>query len=100
MSDDRHDAIRARAYHLWEKEGRPHGRDEHHWHEASRGEEGAPDDALTTDAVGMAVESGADETSAKPVKKPRAAKPKPAAADEAAAKPAKTAKPRSPKASR
>ena len=34
MTDD--DAIRTRAYQLWEEEGRPDGCDEHHWHEASR----------------------------------------------------------------
>jgi hypothetical protein len=28
--------IRARAYHIWEQEGRPHGRDEQHWQEAER----------------------------------------------------------------
>lgn len=25
------DAIRERAYHIWEREGRPHGRDFEHW---------------------------------------------------------------------
>ncbi len=33
--------LRRRAYELWEREGRPHGRHEHHWHlareEAARG---------------------------------------------------------------
>ena len=29
LSDD---AIRQRAYFLWEKDGRPEGRDEHYWH--------------------------------------------------------------------
>lgn len=28
--------IRARAYYIWEQEGRPHGRDQHHWQEAER----------------------------------------------------------------
>ena len=25
------DAVRERAYHIWEREGRPHGRDFEHW---------------------------------------------------------------------
>ncbi len=28
-------AIRERAYHMWEKEGRPHGRDDEFWERAS-----------------------------------------------------------------
>jgi hypothetical protein len=28
--------IRLRAYHIWEQEGRPHGRDAEHWREAER----------------------------------------------------------------
>lgn len=100
MSDDRHDAISTRAYQIWEKEGRPHGRDEHHWHEASRGTEDATDGALTTDTAGMAVESGADEAPGKPVKKPRAAKAKPVAVDDTATKSVKAAKPRAPKSAR
>jgi hypothetical protein len=28
--------IRVRAYQIWEQEGRPHGRDREHWHEAER----------------------------------------------------------------
>jgi hypothetical protein len=34
MSDDK--AISERAYHIWEAEGRPHGRDREHWERASR----------------------------------------------------------------
>jgi hypothetical protein len=30
------DAIRRRAYALWETDGRPHGRDEEYWHRAER----------------------------------------------------------------
>jgi Protein of unknown function (DUF2934) len=29
-----HETIRARAYESWEQEGRPHGRDREHWHQA------------------------------------------------------------------
>jgi hypothetical protein len=28
--------IRNRAYEIWEREGRPHGRDREHWHQARR----------------------------------------------------------------
>jgi Protein of unknown function (DUF2934) len=31
MSVDRDERIRQRAYEIWEREGRPHGRDEEHW---------------------------------------------------------------------
>jgi hypothetical protein len=34
MADEK--AIRERAYHIWEEEGRPHGRDREHWERASR----------------------------------------------------------------
>ena len=34
MADEK--AIRERAYHIWEAEGRPHGRDREHWERASR----------------------------------------------------------------
>jgi hypothetical protein len=31
---DYHARIRARAYEIWEEEGRPHGRDREHWQQA------------------------------------------------------------------
>jgi hypothetical protein len=36
MGDDREHRIRERAYRLWESEGRPEGRHEHHWTQASQ----------------------------------------------------------------
>ncbi len=36
MADDREHRIRERAYRLWEQEGRPEGRHEHHWTQASQ----------------------------------------------------------------
>lgn len=33
--DGSEDGIRKRAYALWEQEGRPEGRDQHHWEQAS-----------------------------------------------------------------
>ncbi|MDR3526482.1 MAG: DUF2934 domain-containing protein [Rhizomicrobium sp.] len=31
ISDDIHKAIALRAYHIWEREGRPHDREQAHW---------------------------------------------------------------------
>jgi hypothetical protein len=36
--DEREDRIRQRAYGIWEREGRPEGRDRDHWQEAERGD--------------------------------------------------------------
>lgn len=36
MPTGREQAVRERAYHLWEEEGRPEGRADAHWHEARR----------------------------------------------------------------
>jgi hypothetical protein len=36
MNADREQRIAARAYQLWEEEGRPHGSHERHWEQASR----------------------------------------------------------------
>ena len=78
MSDDRHDAIRTRAYQLWEEEGRPHGRDEHHWHAASQGASGDASEPATS-AAGD--EAGGDLTEelqagSPPARKSRTTKPK------------------------
>jgi len=34
MGEIPEEAIRMRAYHIWEREGRPHGRDHEHWVQA------------------------------------------------------------------
>lgn len=39
---DRDAEVRDRAYHLWEKAGRPNGREHEFWAEASREIEGEP----------------------------------------------------------
>ena len=39
---DRDEEVRDRAYHLWEKAGRPIGREHEFWAEASREIEGEP----------------------------------------------------------
>jgi hypothetical protein len=36
MNGKRDEKIRNRAYGIWEREGRPQGRHEHHWHQAIR----------------------------------------------------------------
>ena len=36
MSEDRESRIHKRAHELWEQEGRPEGRHDHHWRQASR----------------------------------------------------------------
>jgi hypothetical protein len=36
MMMDRDMRIRRRAYEIWEREGRPHGREQDHWHQARR----------------------------------------------------------------
>jgi hypothetical protein len=46
----RDERVRIRAYHLWERDGRPHGRNDHYWDmalqqiraEADAGRDGAP----------------------------------------------------------
>ena len=40
---DREEKIRQRAYSIWEQEGHPHGRAEHHWQRAAREVEGQPE---------------------------------------------------------
>ena len=55
MEPQQEDTIRARAYQLWEQEGRPEGRHAEHWATAEResrqdgDEAGAPSDDLETD---------------------------------------------------
>ena len=34
MTSDKFEAVRQRAYEIWERKGRPEGRDDEHWHEA------------------------------------------------------------------
>lgn len=35
MDHDLEHRVRERAYQIWEQEGRPHGRDAHHWQQAA-----------------------------------------------------------------
>ena len=43
METDRKDLIKQRAYAIWEREGRPHGKHEEHWREASEEMHGLED---------------------------------------------------------
>jgi hypothetical protein len=44
MKTDRHDdLIKQRAYAIWEKEGRPHGKHDEHWRQASEEMHGLED---------------------------------------------------------
>jgi hypothetical protein len=70
--------IRQRAHAIWEREGRPHGRDQEHWDQAEK--EVVAEDAAPAEPVKQ-----------KAPAKPRTAKPNAAAAE----KPARAAKPRS-----
>lgn len=71
MSDDRHEVIRARAHQLWEDEGRPEGREDAHWLQASRDiDEASEEAALSTEPAVTATEAEA------PVRKPRDGKAK------------------------
>ena len=59
--EGREKRIAERAHHLWEREGRPHGRDRDHWEEARRQidiEDGGP-----LPAGGVADQTPADEAS-------------------------------------
>ncbi|OQP85346.1 hypothetical protein BTR14_15690 [Rhizobium rhizosphaerae] len=105
------DKIRARAYRLWEEEGRPQGRHDHHWQQALSevtGQSGSPQSDMTDQSAaaetGAATEiaSAAEETPAQPAERkarsvkaaapkpsePKAAKAKTGTSKAAAAKPA------------
>lgn len=88
---DKHARISEKAYKIWEKEGRPSGRHEHHWDEAAReieGEDAAVVKKLRAKKPAAApVEAAAPAASAKPKEK---APPKP----KAPAKPKSPAKPK------
>ena len=58
MPPDRDERIRQRAYEIWEREGRPHGRDEEHWRMAVDELVEEFKDASVTQAVPAARETG------------------------------------------
>ena len=91
MADERQERIRQRAHAIWEREGRPHGADERHWHQAA-GEIEAEDKKPGKRAASA---KPAKSAAAKPAKAPaKATEAKAAKAPAALAKaaPAKVAK--------
>jgi len=110
MSPEQEDRIKQRAYEIWEREGRPHGRDDVHWLIAVqeiRAEDGWVDDTAASagpmDDLSRQLESaeaslapeGVEPAPAElaPAKKPRAKKAV-APKVEAAAEPAEEPKPK------
>jgi hypothetical protein len=73
MSEERTRRIQDRAHAIWEREGRPHGRDAQHWSEAER-EIAAEDDAQASGVTGPTTERRARKP--KPVKGEAAEAPK------------------------
>jgi hypothetical protein len=59
MSDDRDQRIRRRAHEIWEREGRPHGKDAEHWERAVREIDG---EAATLQPGGEAPARGTAKT--------------------------------------
>lgn len=91
------DAIRQRAYHLWEADGKPDGKADHYWHKASEPlDEKARSKASATASKAAAALKGGNPAETKPTKAKAATKPKAAAAKATApaikAKPAAKAK--------
>jgi hypothetical protein len=84
MPPERDEQIRQRAYEIWEREGRPHGRDEEHWRMAVDELVGEFREARFTQPVPAA---RATET-AKPDKPASAEPPKPAGGSGDATQPA------------
>jgi hypothetical protein len=73
MSDSKHDQkIRERAYHIWEAEGRPHGRHDQHWQDALRDVAASATDAIASvktnvqKVAGKVVAAISEATSPKP----------------------------------
>jgi hypothetical protein len=80
------EAIREKAYYLWEEDGKPHGRDHEYWQRAVV--------ALSTSAKMSTLPKPAPKhaVEGKPKASPKAAEPKKAAASKSKAGPTKTAK--------
>jgi hypothetical protein len=76
MTSDRHERIRKRAHAIWEKDGRPQGVHEEHWHQATKDID-AEDAKLAGKAPAKAAKAAVKpkaKEAAKP-KAPGAAKP-------------------------
>jgi hypothetical protein len=85
--NDKTDRIRKKAHEIWESEGRPHGRHDYHWDEASRQIES--EDAALVKPKRAASAKAATAAKAKAPAKPKAAeKPKDSVKPKTAGKPA------------
>ena len=51
LAKDHDERVKKRAYELWEREGRPHGKDKEHWSQA--------EEELTSPAENLAAQQGA-----------------------------------------
>ena len=90
------DAIRQRAYLMWEADGKPDGMSDHYWHRASEApDESAKPKVKATAAKAAAALKGGNPAETKPSKtlKPKAAASKPKAAAAKVVAPAVKAKP-------
>ena len=69
MNKAEHGEIAKRAYAIWEREGRPHGRDFEHWLDAEREmNAAAPTPPNRAQAAAAAAPKTARKTTRKPVK--------------------------------
>ncbi len=69
MSDERERKVRERAHAIWEREGRPDGRDQEHWERASHEietEERTPGGQPTDRSSGLGGEKDAPRRQTKP----------------------------------
>lgn len=63
MASGDHERIRRKAYEIWEKEGKPHGRHEDHWRAAHESSDGAQDSSdRSEDAAGLTAGQPRDAT--------------------------------------
>ena len=96
MDHDLERRVRERAYQIWEQEGRPHGRDAHHWQQAAaefddagqqQAHDGVAPDPREARAAGAPEASaakplkgrGTSASGSGPPKRPRAGAPAPSA---------------------
>jgi hypothetical protein len=66
MADSRDERIRRRAYEIWDREGRTHGRHDEHWHQAAAeidAEDRAGDEGAAAQPAGAAAESAQGSSS-------------------------------------
>ncbi|MEX0405505.1 DUF2934 domain-containing protein [Aquibium sp. LZ166] len=78
MAKDRSEALKQKAYEIWEREGRPEGMHDEHWAQAQReldGEVAEKPKATRSRKKPGAPEETAGMVADVPVKKPAAAKP-------------------------